>query len=30
MLWLSRSQAPSEGAIEISGLGAEVTIARDR
>ncbi|MDP2122387.1 MAG: penicillin acylase family protein [Hoeflea sp.] len=30
MLWLSRSQAPLDGAERIAGLGAEVTITRDR
>jgi penicillin amidase len=29
MLWLSRSQAPLDGRWRLSGLGAEVTIARD-
>lgn len=30
MLWVSRSQAPLDGAQQISGLGSEVTITRDR
>ena len=30
MLWASRSQAPSDGAMQIAGLGGEVTITRDR
>lgn len=30
MLWASRSQAPSDGAINIAGLGGDVTITRDR
>jgi penicillin amidase len=29
MLWVSRSQAPSDGAMRIAGLGGEVTITRD-
>lgn len=29
MLWLSRSQAPVDGQMEIAGLGADITIARD-
>ncbi|MBV6651986.1 MAG: penicillin acylase family protein, partial [Hoeflea sp.] len=29
MLWASRSQAPSDGAIQIAGLGGEVTITWD-
>ena len=30
MLWASRSQAPSDGVMQIVGLGAEVTITRDQ
>ena len=30
MLWASRSQAPDDGAMQIAGLGGEVTITRDR
>jgi len=30
MLWASRSQAPSDGAMQITGLGAGVTITRDQ
>jgi len=29
MLWASRSQAPIDGAMQIAGLGAEVSITRD-
>jgi penicillin amidase len=29
MLWLSRSQAPLDGQMDMSGLGADVTIERD-
>tara|TARA_R110002020_G_scaffold34066_26_gene103732 strand:- start:4772 stop:7237 length:2466 start_codon:yes stop_codon:yes gene_type:complete len=29
MLWLSRSQAPADGALQIAGLDGEVTITRD-
>ncbi|AKI00152.1 penicilin amidase [Hoeflea sp. IMCC20628] len=29
MLWASRSQAPVDGAMQITGLGAEVSITRD-
>jgi len=29
MLWVSRSQAPADGAMQIAGLGADVTITRD-
>ncbi|MBC7282372.1 penicillin acylase family protein [Hoeflea sp.] len=30
MLWVSRSQAPLDGAQQIAGLGGDVTITRDR
>ena len=30
MLWVSRSQAPADGAMQIAGLGGEVTITRDK
>lgn len=30
MLWASRSQAPLDGAMQIAGLGADVSITRDR
>ncbi|MDF1609518.1 penicillin acylase family protein [Hoeflea sp. YIM 152468] len=30
MLWVSRSQAPVDGAMQIAGLAGEVTITRDR
>ncbi|WP_417415248.1 penicillin acylase family protein [Hoeflea sp.] len=30
MLWASRSQAPSDGEMQIAGLSGEVTITRDR
>jgi len=30
MLWASRSQAPSDGAMQIAGLGGDVTITRDQ
>ena len=30
ILWASRSQAPSDGEMQIAGLGGDVTITRDR